>query len=133
MPRQTYKTQQRERLMSFFEAHPDVYFSAHELAAAVGDAGISLSAVYRNLAAMECAGLIVGQVKPGEQTKRYRAVAHADCVRHLHLACTKCGHIEHLTEMRSSRMGATLLKADGFRLDLSKTVIYGVCRACAQV
>lgn len=60
MPR--YTTRQREALLDYLSRHPDQPLTVREIAAGVEPDGVSLSAVYRNLAELEAAGLI----RPGE-------------------------------------------------------------------
>lgn len=54
MPR--YTTRQREALLDYLSRHPDQPLTVREIAAGVEPDGVSLSAVYRNLAELEAAG-----------------------------------------------------------------------------
>ena len=49
----TYKTEQRNLLLSFLMENPDTMFSAKQIEAALANKNISRSAVYRNLAELE--------------------------------------------------------------------------------
>lgn len=122
-----YATEQRKLLMLFLQCHPDECFSAAEIAEALSDAAISLSAVYRNLAYLEREGLINRLVKEGRRESLYQFVAAATCRNCLHLSCVKCGTICH---MEVSALDPFL--ANGFTLDCKKTVLYGVCRDCTE-
>ena len=53
-----YITKQRRILLTFLEDHPDESLSAADIAKALADRSISVSAVYRNLAALEEEGRI---------------------------------------------------------------------------
>ena len=117
-----YATEQRKLLMLFLQCHPDECFSAAEIAEALSDASVSLSAVYRNLAYLEREGLINRQVKAGRRESFYQFVAAAACRNCLHLSCVKCGSVHHL---QASSL-APLLQ-DGFAVDPQKTVL----TACA--
>ena len=57
MPR--YTTRQREALLDYLSRHPDQPLTVREIAAGVEPDGVSLSAVYRNLAELESAGRAV--------------------------------------------------------------------------
>lgn len=63
MPR--YTTRQREALLDYLSRHPDQPLTVREIAAGVEPDGVSLSAVYRNLAELEAAGLIRRESRPG--------------------------------------------------------------------
>ena len=125
-----YRTEQRKKLYEVFEENPHVSFSARELADRIGD-GISLSAVYRNLADLESSGRVAVSVLPGETTRRYRIATLGACAGHLHFSCEKCGQVTHLSEAETNAMGK-VLAANGLQLDLAKTVISGVCRICQK-
>ena len=49
----SYSTQQRKALLAYLSRHPDELLSARQIADALADEKISLSAVYRNLAQLE--------------------------------------------------------------------------------
>lgn len=65
MPR--YTTRQREALLDYLSRHPDQPLTVREIAAGVEPDGVSLSAVYRNLAELEAAGLIRRESRPGSR------------------------------------------------------------------
>ena len=122
-----YATEQRKLLMLFLQCHPDESFSAAEIAEALSDASVSLSAVYRNLSYLEREGLINRQVKAGRRECYYQFVAAVSCRNCLHLSCVKCGSVHHM--QAESIEG---LMQNGFTLDPKKTVLYGVCRDCTD-
>ena len=49
----SYSTRQRKVLLAYLSQHPDELLSARQIADALADEKISLSAVYRNLAQLE--------------------------------------------------------------------------------
>lgn len=51
-----YSTQQRKALLHYLSEHPDEHLSTRQIAQALAAEKISLSAVYRNLAALEAEG-----------------------------------------------------------------------------
>ena len=122
-----YATEQRKLMMLFLECRADECFSASEIAEALSDASVSLSAVYRNLAYLEREGLITRRVKEGRRESLYQFVAAPSCQNCLHLSCVKCGSVRHM-------QAASLedLVSNAFTLDCKKTVLYGVCRDCTE-
>ena len=60
MPR--YTTRQREALLDYLSRHPDQPLTVREIAAGVEPDGVSLSAVYRNLAELEAAGKLTAVI-----------------------------------------------------------------------
>ena len=122
-----YATEQRKLLMLFLQCRPDECFSASEIAEALSDASVSLSAVYRNLAYLEREGLVTRRVKEGRRESFYQFVASPSCKNCLHLSCVRCGSVHH---MQAASLDA--LASSGFTLDCKKTVLYGVCRECTE-
>ena len=95
MPR--YTTRQREALLDYLSRHPDQPLTVREIAAGVEPDGVSLSAVYRNLAELEAAGLIRRESRPGSREAVVQYVGAENCRGHLHLTCTRCGRTVHLS------------------------------------
>ncbi|MBQ1555500.1 MAG: transcriptional repressor, partial [Clostridia bacterium] len=54
------------------------------------------------------------------------------CDRHFHLKCTACGRIIHLDCGFMSEFEKHIGEHHGFRVDNARTVIYGLCEACAD-
>ena len=125
-----YKTAQRRRLMDFLQNNPDKQFSAQQIAANLPAPEISLSAIYRNLSVLESAGLINRFVKEGSREVYYQYTQAERCRNRIHLICTKCGKTLHAEPAMADRLQSEALTSAGFRVDCSKTVLYGLCRDC---
>ena len=106
-----YTTRQREALLDYLSRHPDQPLTVREIAAGVEPDGVSLSAVYRNLAELEAAGLIRRD--------------------DMHLTCTRCGRTVHLSSAAASLLTG-MAAGEGFSLDLTRTALYGLCPRCRQ-
>ena len=127
-----YKTKQRELIIDFFESHPDVAFSASEIAKAIKGSGISLSAIYRNLAELEKDKRVRKSVKQGAHVAYYRYLECHDCHGHIHMYCVECGKTSHLGDEGATAVIRDVLSSSDFALDKNATVLYGVCRECQQ-
>jgi len=125
-----YKTAQRRRLMDFLQNNPDKQFSAQQIAANLPAPEISLSAIYRNLSVLESAGLINRFVKEGSREVYYQYTQAERCRNRIHLICTKCGKTLHAEPAMADRLQSEALTSAGFRVDRSKTVLYGLCKDC---
>ena len=124
---QGYATEQRRLLQLFLECRPDECFSAAEIAEALSDASVSLSAVYRNLAYLEKEGVVTRRVREGRRESVYQFVAAPSCQNCLHLSCVRCGSVRHMQAASLEN-----LVSSAFTLDCKKTVLYGVCRDCTE-
>ncbi len=120
-------TQPRRAIVAAMLAADD-HPTAEDLAAAIHTERpeIHRSTVYRNLDALESAG-IVDHVHLGHG----RAVYHLVEDRHLHLVCDVCARVTHVPEAVLGPVRATLLVEYGFRVDSRHFPIPGLCTDCA--
>ncbi len=125
-----YMTLQRKMLIAFLEAHPDRQFSVKEIAGSLDSEEISISSLYRNLAALEESGTIIGILREGCRDKYYRCLISEDCRDCIHLTCTKCGKTVHLDHSVSDRLIDSTEQTEEFQISTAKTVIYGICKDC---
>lgn len=126
----TYKTEQRGQLMEFLQQNPDRQFSAQQIAESLPAPTISLSAIYRNLTALENAGFINRFTKEGSRKIYYQYIQSEQCRNCIHLICMKCGKTIHMERGIADRLLADVYETDGFQISRPKTVLYGICRSC---
>ncbi len=126
----TYSTEQRNILLTYLQTNPDTVFSAKQIAQSLADKNISRSAVYRNLAQLESEQKIKRVVKNGSRETYYQFYDTTACRNHIHLSCTKCGKIFHMEGNDADRLSQMLNGNEGFELNKSETVIYGLCKEC---
>lgn len=127
---QAYMTQPRKRLMTYLHNHADETLSAGQIAGDLPE--ISVSAVYRNLSALEQEGAVRKVVKSGSREVFYRYVDAAACKSHLHLSCKKCGQTFHMDADETEELVRSIATLDKFAVDRADTVLYGVCEKCQE-
>ena len=127
---QTYKTKQRDILISYLAEHADEQLSARTISNALADEGISLSAVYRNLNSLALEGKISRITGNSKREACYRYIGH--CGGLLHLTCTACGKTAHMNMRDTQAFFRALERSSGFTVDPSATVLYGLCARCAE-
>lgn len=127
-----YMTKQRKLLLDFFQKHIDEAFSAQQIAALLGDEKISVSAVYRNITALEKDGKLQRINHADGHMAYFRYKAHKKCLGCLHLSCKKCGKTFHLDHDSADRIEKAIIGAEDFSLDRSDTILYGVCHECKE-
>ena len=127
-----YMTKQRKLLLDYLSAHADETLSAGQIAETLAGKGISMSAIYRNLAALEQEGKLKRSAKPGSQEAYYRFADAEECRGHLHLSCLRCGKTVHVEETETDALAHRLAKSEGFALDRTDTVLYGICADCQK-
>lgn len=125
-----YMTEQRKRLLDFFGKNHDKCFSARDVAEALKDENISISAIYRNLSRLERDGLLSRTVKKGSRESYYQGMLSDNCRDKIHLSCIKCGNTFHMDNEISAALLDGVSRNDGFTISKSKTVLYGICESC---
>lgn len=127
-----YATKQRKVLLDFLKSHADEVFSADRICESLGSEDISLSAIYRNLSALEAAGKVQRVTKGGCRRVFYRYKAADKCREHIHLSCEKCGKTFHMPLPATNRLIDNVKKNTDFEIDRTETVLYGVCGECKK-
>ena len=75
----SYSTRQRKALLAYLSRHPDELLSARQIADALADEKISLSAVYRNLAQLEAEEKVRRSSKSGTREVYYQYLDAESC------------------------------------------------------
>ena len=126
-----YRTEQRKKILAFLESKRDACVTANEIAAALSPA-VSKSAVYRNLAELESEGRVTRVNLAGDRAAAYRFQSEEHCVGKIHISCVRCGKTEHVSTGTAFRFERALALEDGFSLNKSECMLYGVCKECRE-
>ena len=125
-------TKQRKALLEYLSAHADEKLSARQIEADVSGAGVSMSAVYRNLSDLEKEGKVRRVNQSGSREVFYQYIDGVHCKECLHLSCEKCGKTYHMNMQGAEMLIQNLAQSDEFTIDKANTVLYGVCRDCKK-
>lgn len=128
----SYSTRQRKALLAYLSRHPDELLSARQIADALVDEKISLSAVYRNLAQLEAEEKVRRSSKSGTREVYYQYLDAESCKGALHMRCVKCGRIFHMASGNAALFAKHLAQSEQFTLDAADTVLYGTCADCRE-
>ena len=127
-----YVTKQRRQLLDYLSRHTDEQMTARQIADALTQENISLSAVYRNLAQLEAEEKVHRSVKNGARESCYQYVAAKSCQGALHMSCVKCGKTFHMENRNAALFAKHLQQQENFDLDIAETVLYGTCADCKK-
>ena len=127
-----YRTRQRKALLNYLSVHTDELLSAQEIADELESEEISLSAVYRNLADLENEGKVRRTSRGGSREVFYQYTDADECKGCLHLSCRACGRTFHMDPDVARRLIEAVEQSEGFAVDRSETVLYGVCGRCRK-
>ena len=121
-------TPQRQRIIDAVRALG--HATPDGLAGAVaGDGGpaLPLSTIYRNLEALEVAGM-VWHTHLDHRSPTYHLADHAD---HIHLVCLSCGAVIESALTTADPFVGNLLTRHGFVADVKHMAIHGWCAVCS--
>ena len=112
--------------------HGDRPLTTDEVSAA---AGVPVSTVYRNLAELVEAGVVVRVAGAGGGDRHELAEAFSQHHHH-HLVCTSCGGVEDFTpspqlERLIDKEVGSILGATGFQVEHHVCDVRGTCRECS--
>ena len=128
-----YITKQRKRLMEYLSEHTDEEMTARQIAAELTEEHISLSAVYRNLSALEAEGMVRRCVSDQTGEAAYQYIAPEACKASLHLSCRVCKKSIHLNAADTEVLLQAALVHHGFQIEKTETVLYGICEHCRKL
>ena len=123
-----YETRQRKLLQDFVEKNSDKHFTIEELGKMI--AGISVSALYRNVNQMVRGGTLRRFRQEGQRKLLYQYIGLGECSEHLHLKCSKCGMILHVDNDSTNSFVRELRQNLHFELDKTATILFGDCITC---
>ena len=125
-----YSTRQRKVLLAYLSQHLDELLSARQIADALRDEKISLSAVYRNLAQLEAEEKVRHSSESGTREVYYQYLDAESCKGALHMRCIKCGRTFHMADDNTALLAKHLAQTEQFMLDTVDTILYGTCSEC---
>ena len=133
----TYNTQQKKELMDFLKKHPERAYTIDDIAAGMkSDPEFSnppgQSTIYRLMPGLAQENL-VKCFSAGRGTKAtYQIMGGESCHFHIHLKCTGCGKLLHMSDEASKAISGNLLHDSGVMLDMGRTILFGLCGSSTE-
>ena len=126
-----YETKQSKLVYEFLEKNPQKHFSAEEVYFAIKSNGdnIGRTTVYRQL------DRLVEEHKArkffsGDNNACCYQFESENCHNHYHLRCSCCGTLIHTECDFLDKLSQHIYNDHNFKIDGSKTVLYGICKHC---
>lgn len=132
----TYKTKQKEYILTFLEQNQDKHLTAENILDYLkqNNTPVGKSTIYRYLDVLVNQGIVRKYIiEEGKSACYQYVVEERGCKEHFHLKCNDCGKLFHVECEQLSGIDNHILEHHRFRIDNSKTVFYGVCEDCAKV
>ena len=135
MARVKYNTKQKQIIYDFLLLNSDKLLTCDEISDSLKLLGtpVGKATLYRFLDSLVLSGDIRKVADENKMSCAYQLIdKNLECHSHMHLKCTECGMIKHLGCEFMADVGTHILKHHQFRIDNSKTLIYGLCSDCSE-
>ena len=127
----SYKTKQRDIVLSCLMKNKNSHFTADEIAELLKSAGtpVGKSTVYRYLNILVSESIVRKYISDDGTPTSYQ-YSDNSCSCTYHLKCSSCGLLIHASDDAPKMISKTLNDLYSFTLDNSKTIFYGFCQKC---
>lgn len=127
----SYETKQSKLVYDFLEKNPQKHFSAEEVYFALVSDGnrIGRTTVYRQLDKL-CENNKARKFFSGDNNACCYQFEGENCHNHYHLRCSCCGTLIHTECDFLDKLSQHIFNDHKFKIDGSKTVLYGICQKC---
>ena len=135
MPKGRYNTKQREEVLHFLQSKPGEHITVNAIRDYLAGNGsnVGMTTIYRQLDKMVEEGIVKKYVLDSSTAACFEYVdTHSECKENgcTHLKCTNCGKLIHLHCNDLKATERHILEEHGFKADMTRTVIYGLCENC---
>ena len=110
-----YHTRQKDSILALLQEQEEQFLTVDEIRLRLTQDGIS-----------------VGQSSVDRSSARYCYVGRPETAAHGKLVCLQCGATRPLECHMLDELSQHLEGAHGFRIEPSRTVLYGLCAKCAD-
>ena len=131
----SYNTHTRQLILDYLTENRRRTVSAADILAHLEDQGESTNptTVYRYLDKLATEQRVMKYVADkGERVVYQLTDARRHCHEHIHLKCVRCGEIFHMDCHFMDEVRRHLQAEHGFTLQCEGSILYGLCRRCAE-
>ncbi|MCL2678363.1 MAG: transcriptional repressor [Clostridiales bacterium] len=131
----SYKTKQRNAVLSYIISLEDAHVTAAQIAEHFGKSSLPIgrATIYRHLDKLTECGKLRRYTVDGVSGACYQHIEDAaGCRTHLHLKCEICGELQHLPCETLTEIQRHVFDNHAFEVNALKTVLYGRCGNCLQ-
>ena len=129
-----YHTRQKDSILALLQEQEEQFLTVDEIRLRLTQDGISVgqSTVYRTVERLVADGVVSKVPSVGRSSARYCYVGRPETAAHGKLVCLQCGATRPLECHMLDELSQHLEGAHGFRIEPSRTVLYGLCAKCAD-
>jgi len=133
---QNYNTKARKMILEFLENNSETTVCVTEIMDYLTTKGltVNLTTVYRYLNKLTAEQKVIKLSGEDGQKAVYQLIHHQKtCDEHIHTQCIKCGKLIHLECDFMNELKTHLREGHGFELKCKGSILYGLCKDCAEL
>lgn len=130
----SYRTKQREAVYHILEQSGPGHITIDDVQDSLKAAGekVGRTTIYRYMEKLALEGVLRKYYIEEGAGACYQFVKEDEgCQEHFHLKCLQCGKLIHVECDYLDSIAGHIFEHHHFRIDNTKTVLYGTCEACA--
>ncbi len=130
-----YKTKQKDIILKFLKDNSNKHVTASEIISFLsnGESSVGSATVYRYLDKLVSSDIIRKYYLDEKTSACYQFIIdNKVCHEHFHLKCIDCGGLFHIDCSYMKSLSGHIFEHHGFKIDNSKTVLYGKCEECEE-
>lgn len=129
-----YNTKQKKIILDFLNDNKTKCLTVNDIREFLLSKEIKVgqTTIYRYLTELEDIGMVIRYQNEVGKSQMYQVIDNQDCKSHFHLKCIDCGNITHLECDVLDNIKDHIQEDHNFKLDHSKTTIYGHCNDCQK-
>lgn len=131
----TYNTKQRALILELLINNKGIGLTCEEIGDKLKENGtpVGKSTLYRYLEKLVSSGEMRKDLSVDGKSAIFHYVDKSmSCHNHMHLKCTSCGKIEHLSCQFMDTVNEHIFEHHKFTINNTKTVLIGVCADCCK-
>ena len=135
MPKVKYNTKQKQIILDCLTANREKLMTCDEISDSLKESGKSVgkATLYRYLDSLVVSGDARKLTDDSKKCAAYQLIdKEMDCHSHMHLKCITCGTLIHLGCEFMGGVGEHIFEHHNFKIDNSRTLIYGTCSECSE-
>jgi len=135
MPQGRYNTKQRDELLTYLQSMIGEHITVNDICKHFSNTGakVGTTTIYRHLEKLVDEGIVKKYNLDATTAACFEYIdVYKECKEHgcTHLKCIKCGRLIHLhcNDLKATELH--ILEKHNFKLDMTRTVLYGICQIC---